>query len=388
MGIRRVFLIVLDSLGVGAMPDAHLFGDEGSNTLRSIAKSAQFHIPNLLSLGLSQIEGIDFLPNNTAPKAAVCRLAEASLGKDTTVGHWEMMGLISEKPFPTFPEGFPLEVISAFEQATGRGVLCNKPYSGTKVIEDYGQQHLKTGDYIVYTSADSVFQIAAHEEKVPIAQLYEDCQKARNILTGDNAVARVIARPFIGKYPHFERTANRHDFSLSPWADTVLDILMQHGLDTISVGKINDIFAGQGISKSIPTKNNNYGMAETMQFLNTAFEGLAFTNLVDFDMKYGHRNDVDGYAKALSDFDEWLGEFLPKMKKDDVLFITADHGCDPGTESTDHSREYVPFLAYGHSIKPGEFGTRKTFADIGKTICDIFKIQNTFPGESFYHTIF
>ncbi len=380
---KRVFLIVLDSFGIGEMPDSHLYGDEGSNTFYSCFKQKEFNVPNLKKLGLFGIDGVSFGEKEPSPIGAYGRLAEKSKGKDTTTGHWEIAGIISEKPFPTYPDGFPGELLGKFEEKTGRGVLCNKPYSGTKVIEDYGKQHLETGKLIVYTSADSVFQIAAHESLVPPEELYRYCRVAREILTGEHAVGRVIARPFEGDYPDFKRTANRHDFSLLPPEDTLLDVLSKNGLDVIPIGKIYDIFAGKGLEKAHPTRSNAHGMTLTKETAEGDFNGLCFTNLVDFDMHYGHRNDAKGYAKALNEFDLWLGNFLEGMKDDDILFITADHGCDPLTQSTDHSREYVPVLIYGKCIRPVNLGTRESFADIGKTIEDIFGLSSTIKGISF-----
>ena len=380
--MKRIFLIVLDSLGVGELPDADKFGDIGSNTLKSISKSEKFNIPTLLSMGLGNIDGIDFLKNAEHPTAAYGKCAELSLGKDTTTGHWEIAGLISEKPFPTYKNGFPKEIIDEFSRLTGRGVLCNKPYSGTEVIKDYGDEHLKTGKLIVYTSADSVFQIAAHEDIVPPEELYNYCKIARKLLCGKNAVGRVIARPFTGSYP-FRRTANRHDFSLVPPKATLLDALSKNGFDVLSVGKIKDIFASKGITESVFTKSNKGGMEQTDRCFEKDFNGLCFVNLVEFDMLYGHRNDVDGYAAAVSEFDIWLKTFLPKLKNDDMLIITADHGCDPGDISTDHTREYIPLLIYGYGIKPVNLGIRATYADIGATGADIFNVQLDTKGISF-----
>ncbi len=381
--IKRVFLIVLDSFGIGEMPDSSLYGDEGSNTLKSCYIQDCFSAPNMAELGLYSIDGVDFAEYPAETAGAYGRMTEKSKGKDTTTGHWEIAGIISEKPFPTYPEGFPPEIISEFEKATERNVLCNKPYSGTKVIEDYGKEHIKTGDLIVYTSADSVFQIAAHEDVVPIEKLYEYCQIARDILIGDHAVGRVIARPFEGEYPHFKRTPRRHDFSLVPPKTTLIDEMTANGLDVIPIGKIYDIFAGKSLKKSIPTESNSHGMRLTMKALDEDFTGLCFTNLVDFDMIYGHRNDVKGYAKAISEFDLWLSGFMSKLRDEDILMITADHGCDPLTESTDHSREYTPLLIYGKNVRNVNLGTRDSFADIGKTIADIFGIDSQISGESF-----
>ncbi len=383
MKAKRIFLIVLDSVGIGEMPDAHLYGDRGSNTLKACYMQEGFNIPELKNSGIFNINGIDYDEGVSCPDSAYGRISEASKGKDTTTGHWEIAGIISEKPFPTYPDGFPEEILQRFTAATGRGVLCNKPYSGTKVIEDYGKEHLETGELIVYTSADSVFQIAAHEDKVPLKELYECCEKAREILTGEHAVGRVIARPFSGEYPNFKRTPNRHDYSLTPPADTVIDALAKKGFDVIPIGKIYDIFAGKGFKEAHPTKSNTDGMRLTSEYQKKDFTGLCFTNLVDFDMVFGHRNDAAGYAKALMEFDSWLTDFKKEMKKGDILFVTADHGCDPLTESTDHSREYVPLIVYGEGINSVNLGTRKTFADIGKTIADLFEIECEISGESF-----
>ena len=383
---KRVFLIVLDSVGVGELPDANEFGDSGSNTLRAISKSSKFNIPTLTRLGISNIDGVDYLEKNEKPLACVAKMCEKSKGKDTTVGHWEISGVISEKPMPTYPDGFPSEIIEEFEKLIKRKVLCNKPYSGTAVIKDYGDEHIKTGGLIVYTSADSVFQIAAHEEIIPPEQLYEYCRIARKILTGKHGVGRVIARPFIGENGNFTRTSNRHDFSLEP-STTMLDCLKDNDFDVISVGKIFDIFAGKGITEKHLTKNNHDGMATINEIFEKDFTGLCFANLVDFDMLFGHRNDIDGYANALSEFDIWLGDFIKKLNDDDILMITADHGCDPSTTGTDHTREYTPLLVYGKNIKPVNLGIRKSFSDIGATILDIFNIDIKISGESFWNEI-
>lgn len=380
--MKRVFLIVLDSVGIGNAPDAEKFGDAGADTMKSISKSQEFHIPNLKKMGIGNIEGLSYLGEEKNPTASVARLCEKSMGKDTTIGHLEIAGLISKKPLPTFPNGFPEDIISEFSKRTGKGVLCNKPYSGTEVIKDYGNEHIKTGDLIVYTSADSVFQIAAHEDIVPVQKLYEYCKIAREILTGENGVGRVIARPFEGDYP-FKRTANRHDFSLLPPSDTMLDKLKQSGFDTIAVGKINDIFAGRGISEYSFTKGNAEGMAKTDEYVTKDFNGLCFVNLVDFDMLYGHRRDINGYAAALSEFDKWLGKFLNKLRSDDILMITADHGCDPGfLKTTDHTRECVPLIIYGKNVKPKNLGTFPTYSVISKTVCDYFGITFNTLGKS------
>ena len=380
--IKRVFLIVLDSLGVGELPDAYKFHDEGSNTLRAIRTSKFFVGDNLKKLGMFNIDGVEGGIEN--PTGVYARLSEKSAGKDTTVGHWEIAGLVSENPLPTFPDGFPKEVIDEFEKQTGRKTLCNKPYSGTEVIKDYGEEHIKTGALIVYTSADSVFQIAAHEDVVPVPELYKYCEIAREMLQGEHCVGRVIARPFTGEYP-FTRTANRHDYSLIPPHTTMLDCLKDAGLATISVGKIYDIFAGKSVSESNRTTSNTHGMQVTLDIQKRDFEGLCFVNLVDFDMKYGHRNDIAGYANAMSEFDVQLGEFLPNMRDDDILIITADHGCDPSTPSTDHSREYVPMIVCGKHVKEGvNLGTRSTFADISATVLDYLGVdKKDTSGNSF-----
>lgn len=381
--MKRVFLIVLDSFGIGAMPDSADYGDIGVNTLASISKSEKFKIENLKKLGLFNIDGIDCCDGVDTHTAAICRLAELSRGKDTTIGHWEIAGIVSEKPLPTYPDGFPESVLAEFSRRTGRAVICNKPYSGTEVIKDYGEEHIKTGALIVYTSADSVFQIAAHEDVVPLDELYSYCRIAREILTGEHGVGRVIARPFVGELGNFKRTSHRHDFSLEPPQKTMLDYTQHSGLDTISVGKIYDIFAGQGISEYVYTTGNTDGMSKTLKYAKKNFNGICFTNLVDFDMLYGHRNDVDGYAAALSEFDRWLGEFLPLLREDDLLIITADHGCDPAyTVSTDHSREYVPLIVYGNKINNVNLGTKAGFCTIGKTVCDYLSVDADIAGES------
>ena len=378
----RIFLIVLDSFGVGNAPDAAAFGDEGSNTFKACYNFGKLNIPNMKKLGLFNIDGVDFGEREKEPLGAYARLVEESAGKDTTIGHWEIAGIISEKPLPVFPNGFPSDVIKEFERCTGRKTLCNKPYSGTEVIKDYGVEHMKKGALIVYTSADSVFQVAANENVVPVKKLYEYCEIARDILKGDYAVGRVIARPFVGTSPeNFVRTSNRHDFSLLPPSKTMLDILKDNGKDVLSVGKIIDIFAGQGITAFIRTVSNADGMVKTAEFQKKDFDGLCFVNLVDFDMKYGHRNDVAGYTNALNEFDIALGDFMKNMRKDDVLMLTADHGCDPSTPSTDHSRECVPLIICGNNVKSGNLGTRKGFTCIAKTILSMFNLKNTFFGE-------
>lgn len=380
----RVFIFVADSFGIGELPDAAAFGDTGSNTFKSCYNTGKLNIPTLKKLGLFNIDGITFGTKEDRPKAAYARLAESSAGKDTTIGHWEIAGVVSQKPMPTYPNGFPESVIKEFERLTGRKTLCNRPYSGTEVIKDYGEEHIKTGALIVYTSADSVFQIAAHEKVVPVEKLYEYCEIARQILVGENAVGRVIARPFIGDNPqNFTRTARRHDFSLVPPKKTMLDYLKENGYDVIAVGKINDIFASQGITEFVRTSGNADGMDKSTEYLKRDFNGLCFLNLVDFDMLYGHRNDALGYTNALNEFSLSLQNFIDKMGDDDILIITADHGCDPATPSTDHSREYVPLLVYGKTVKPVNLGTKPTYACIAKTVCDVFGVKNDLFGESF-----
>ncbi len=386
--MKRVFLIVLDSFGIGEMADAPAYGDIHVNTLRSVSASPCFHLPNLERMGLFQIDGVEVAEGcriaglSDGHTARIARMTEASRGKDTTIGHWEIAGLISENPLPTYPDGFPEEVLAPFREQTGRGVLCNRPYSGTQVIQDYGKEHMRTGDLIVYTSADSVFQIAAHESVVPVETLYDYCWVARKILAGRHGVGRVIARPFAGDGGHFARTPRRHDFSMTPPGVTMLDQLKQAGKDVIAVGKIQDIFAGQGITEFVYTNGNEEGIARTLEYLGKDFEGLCFVNLVDYDMLYGHRRDVDGYARALSYFDEKLPLIFQKMGPEDILMLTADHGCDPAYQaSTDHTREYTPFLVYGQGVAPGNCGTRKTFADIGATVLQYFGITPVFRGQ-------
>lgn len=381
--MKRIFLIVLDSFGIGEMEDAESYGDKGTNTLRSVSASPEFAMPNMRTLGLFNLDGVTCGERVASPTARIARMKEASKGKDTTIGHWEIAGILSKKPLPTYPDGFPQEVLDAFSRATGKGVLCNKPYSGTEVIQAYGDEHVRTGDLIVYTSADSVFQIAAHEDVVPVETLYEYCRQAREILQGEHGVGRVIARPFIGTSGNYTRTPRRHDFSLLPPSVTMLDQLKDAGKTVISVGKIKDIFAGKGITEAVYTKGNEEGIEQTLSYMEKDFEGLCFVNLVDYDMLYGHRNDVDGYARALTYFDGKLPEILDRLREEDILMITADHGCDPGyTVSTDHSREHTPFLMYGSPVEPGNLGTRETFADIGATVLTYFGIKPEFAGTS------
>ena len=385
---RRVFLIVLDSFGIGEAPDAAKFDDVGCNTLRSITLSKEYNTPLMKEMGLFNIDGVDYMEGVEKTAGAYARLSEQSAGKDTTIGHWEIAGIISKNPLPTYPDGFPQDLLERFSELTGRGVLCNKPYSGTDVIRDYGKEHMETGRLIVYTSADSVFQIAAHEEIVPVEELYRYCEIARKLLTGEHGVGRVIARPFIGTEGNFTRTPRRHDYSLMPPEATMMDALLQNGYATYGVGKIYDIFAGKGIEHTTRILNNIDGMEKTIALQEEDFNGLCFVNLVDFDMVYGHRNDIDGYAKAATKFDEQLKTFLSRMKDEDIVMITADHGCDPGFKGTDHSREYVPFLAYGKDIKENvNLGTRNSFADIAATIQDIFGIEQITAGNSFKDAI-
>ena len=383
--MKRVFLIVLDSFGIGAMPDSEKFGDVGVNTLRSCASTGKLHIPNMIAAGLGNVDGVDCLPKTEAPTGAYARLTEASMGKDTTIGHWEIAGIVSPDPLPTYPQGFPKEVLEEFERLTGRGCLCNLPYSGTDVIRDYGAQQQKTGKWIVYTSADSVFQVAANENWIPLEELYDACHKARKLLQGKHGVGRVIARPFVGTPEEgFTRTSNRHDYSLEPPARTMLDAVKDAGLSSIGVGKINDIFAGIGTTEFVYNKSNADGMAHTDHYAAQDFTGLCFVNLVDFDMVYGHRRNPEGYAEALSAFDAWLGDFLPKLGQEDVVLITADHGCDPCYRATtDHTREYVPLLVLGKAVKPGSLGTRSTFADIAATVTELLGVSYETPGRSF-----
>ena len=382
--MKRIFLIVLDSFGVGALPDSEAFGDVGVNTLAACATSSQLQIPTMIAAGLGLIDGVSCLPKPAAPTGAYGRLAEASMGKDTTIGHWEIAGIVSPKPMPTYPNGFPEEVLAPFRAATGRGILCNQPISGTKAIELYGDEHVRTGDLIVYTSADSVFQIAAHEEVVPLEELYRDCRIARQQLQGKHGVGRVIARPFVGTSGNYRRTSNRHDFSLEPPTETMLDAIQKAGLASIAVGKIFDIFAGRGMTEHVYNASNADGLDHAMDYAKEDFHGLCFVNLVDFDMLYGHRRDIDGYARALTEFDRWLPSFLEQLGDEDLVMITADHGCDPAyLATTDHTREYVPLLVLGKAVKPVNLGTRKTFADIAATVTALLGVSYETPGISF-----
>lgn len=383
--MKRVFLFVLDSCGAGAMPDSESFGDIGVNTLRSCASSPKLNIPNMVSCGLGNIDGLDFLGTVNTPVGAYGKLAESSMGKDTTIGHWEIAGIISPNPLPTYPDGFPEEILEPFKQATGRGILANCPMSGTEVITKFGEEHVKTGDLIVYTSADSVFQIAAHEEVVPIDKLYEYCHIARKLLQGKHGMGRVIARPFVGDAVNgFRRTSNRHDYSLEPPKDTLLDVIKANGLDSIAVGKIYDIFAGKGTTEHVYNTSNANGLEHAMHYADQDFHGLCFINLVDFDMVYGHRRDIDGYALALNEFDQWLPKFMEKLGEEDLVMITADHGCDPAyTATTDHTREYIPLLVLGKKVKPVNLGTRTGFDRIAATIAEVLGVQMDTSGESF-----
>jgi phosphopentomutase len=387
--IKRVALFVLDSVGVGELPDAGDYGDSGSNTLGNISRAVGgLHMPNLGRLGLGNIIPIEGVPPAKNPAASYGRLAEKSAGKDTTTGHWEMTGVILKQPFPVYPNGFPPELIKAYEEKIGRRVLGNKVASGTVIIEELGARHMETGYPIVYTSADSVFQVAAHEEIIPLEELYRICRTAREMLVGEHAVGRVIARPFEGRPGSFRRTTNRHDFSLKPFGRTLLDLLSEKGVPVTALGKITDIFAGQGVTNAVLTKGNTDGMEKALQLIKSDITGLVFANLVDFDMLYGHRNNPRGYGDALEELDRWFPELFKALKDDDVLIITADHGCDPTTPSTDHSREYIPLLVYGKHILGGvDLGVRESFADIGAAVAEIFGLQFE-VGQSFWDQVF
>ena len=386
MKIKRVFLIVLDSFGVGELPDAEKYGDNGSNTFKAVQNSIYLSLPNMRRLGLYNLaDGV----SKDKAAGAYGKLGEMSAGKDTTAGHWEIAGVITDAPMPTYPNGFPQEIISEIERTTGRKVLCNRPYSGSKVINDYYEEQKRTGGLIVYTSADSVLQIAAHEDIIGVEELYGCCEKARKIMVGENGVGRIIARPYIGKYPNCVRSERRKDFSLEPPEESMLDVLKNAGYDVIGVGKIGDIFAERGLTRSIKSHGNSECTQAAFDMQKEDFNGLCFVNLVDFDMLYGHRNDIDGYARALSEFDSRLGEFIFDMKDEDVLIITADHGCDPESASTDHSREYVPVMVYGKAIKQNVgIGTGKSMSDISATVLDMFGVsKNATDGESFWERI-
>lgn len=390
--MKRAIIIVLDSVGIGELPDAAYYGDEGSNTLGNIVKTVGhepwFSVKNLESLGLGYIDGIDYLERPEKVSGAVGKMAEASRGKDTTTGHWEIAGLILDRPFPTYPEGFPKDVIERFEKAVGRKCIGNYAASGTEIIKELGEEHMKTGCPIVYTSADSVFQIAAHEDVIPVQELYDMCMKAREILQGEHAVGRVIARPFIGTPGNFKRTDRRRDFSLKPIKKTLLDYAKEQGFEVRAVGKIEDIFAGSGITHAVHIHDNMDGVDNTIKWMKDDFSGILFTNLVDFDMIYGHRNNTEGYARAITDFDRRVPEILDAMKDEDILFITADHGCDPTTESTDHSREYTPLVMCGRPVKKGaNIHTRSSFSDIAATVRDYLGIDAQIEGKSFLNEI-
>jgi len=381
---RRVIVLVLDSAGIGELPDAPMYGDEGSSTIPHTAEAVGgLRLPTLQRLGLGNIVPIRGVPAVLSPLAAYGKMAEVSPGKDTTTGHWELMGVILDRPFPTYPHGFPQEIIAAFEQAIGRRVLGNKPASGTEIIKELGEEHLRTGSPIVYTSADSVFQIAAHEEVIPVEELYEMCQIARRLLVGEHAVSRVIARPFVGRPPDFVRTDRRRDFSLEPPAQTVLDVACDAGTEVVGIGKIEDIFAGRGITRAVHTHDDMDGLDRLREAMGEVREGLIFANVVDLDTKYGHRNDPKGYAEQLERIDGRLQEILEAVGEGDLFLLTADHGNDPTTPSTDHSREYVPVLAYGPGVRPVLLGVRKTFADVGATVAEALGLKWNGPGRSF-----
>jgi phosphopentomutase len=387
----RIAMIVLDSVGIGALPDAADFHDEGANTLGHIAEYKNgLHLPNLEKLGLGNIAPIKGVNPAEKPAAYYAKMAEISKGKDTTTGHWEFMGIYTDKPFKTYPNGFPKELIKAFEERTGRKVIGNKPASGTEIIKELGEEHMKTGALIVYTSADSVFQIAAHEEVVPLDELYRICEIARELTLDDRySVIRVIARPFVGEPGNFTRTANRRDYSVKPPAPTVLNFLKDAGKDVIAIGKISDIYAGEGITEAIHTKSNMDGVDQLIHTMEKEFDGLAFVNLVDFDAKYGHRRDPEGYAAALEEFDARLPEILSALREDDLLIITADHGNDPTHHGTDHTREYTPLLVYGKKLAELDksLGVRETFADVGATVADNFAVQAPPIGRSFLNEL-
>lgn len=388
--VDRVILIVMDSVGAGALPDAGIYGDTGSNTLGNIAGSIKdFRLKNLEALGLGNIDTSLGLTAAEKPLGCYGRAKEISPGKDTTTGHWEIAGVTLDMAFPTFPEAFPRELVEAFENAIGTKSIGNEVASGTEIIARLGDKHVETGFPIIYTSADSVFQIAAHEEVIPLSKLYEICEKARELLKGEYAVGRVIARPFLGTSGNYKRTSNRRDFSLTPARRTMLDVIKEKGLNVMAVGKIEDIFAGVGITEAVHTKNNMDGVDKTLEYMASGKKGLIFTNLVDFDMLYGHRNDVEGYAEALKEFDGRLPEVISAMKDSDVLVITADHGCDPTTPSTDHSREYIPILVYGKHVKKGlNLGVRTGFCDIGATVLDLLGLPIEIKGRSFKNEIY
>ncbi|MFH1038961.1 MAG: phosphopentomutase [PVC group bacterium] len=388
--MKRAIIIVLDSVGIGEMPDAGDFGDAGANTLGHIAKSVDgFALPNMEKMGIGNIAPLRGIPPSPAPSGAFGKLGELSQGKDTTVGHWEIAGLVSARPFPVYPDGFPPDLVEAFEKMIGRKTLGNYAASGTEIIRDLGEEHVRTGQPIIYTSADSVFQIAAHEEVIPLDQLYRICRQTRELLQGEHGVGRVIARPFVGKPGSFERTAHRHDFSLVPPDDTLLDLIVKNGGKTYGVGKIYDIFAGKGVSETVSIEDNRDGMEKTLSAMKKKGFSLIFTNLVDFDMKYGHRRDAGAYALALEDFDRRIPEIIKALRPEDILFITADHGCDPTFAAhTDHTREYIPLLVNGPAVRPGvNLGTRSSFADIARTIAEYLGLPVMKSGKSFLQDI-
>lgn len=384
--MKRVVLIVLDSVGIGEMPDADLYNDVGSNTIGNISKKVGgLKLPNLEKLGLGNIDGAEGINKTTNPTGIFGKCAEISKGKDTVTGHWEMSGVILEKPLNTYPNGFPSSIISEFEEKIGKKIIGNKVASGTEIIKELGDEHVKTGCPIIYTSADSVFQIAAHEDIITLDELYKMCRIAREMLVGEKTVGRIIARPFIGESGNYTRTSNRRDFALDPFGKTMLEYVKEAALNVMAVGKIEDIFNGKGVTDAVHIKNNMDGLDRTIEYIKQQKEGLIFTNLVDFDMLFGHRNDAVGYANALIEFDNRLPEIISSLNEDDILIITADHGCDPTTESTDHSREYIPLLVYGKKLKANvNIGVRDCFCDIGKTVLNALDIKNELPGTSFY----
>jgi phosphopentomutase len=386
---KRFILIVLDSVGIGELPDADQYGDVGSNTLVNTARTVGgLRVPHLAALGLGNITAIPGVAPSAAPEGNYGKMAERSAGKDSTSGHWELMGLVTEKPFPTYPQGFPADVIGPFEKAIGRKVLGNRAASGTVIIEELGQEHLRTGRPIVYTSADSVFQIAAHVDVIPLEELYRLCRIARDQLQGQHAVGRVIARPFTGPKGRFMRTSDRRDFSLPPQGETVLDQLMEASWPVVGIGKIDDLFAGRGLTEAIHTRNNPEGMLRLEEQMSLVDRGALLVNLVDFDMLWGHRNNPQDYANGLEDFDRGLGQLFALLKRGDLVVIAADHGNDPTTPSTDHSREYVPLLAFGPGLKRGvDLGVRKSFADVGATVAERFGLRGTGQGRSFWGQI-
>ncbi len=387
--LKRAILVVLDGVGVGANPDAHAYGDDGASSLEHCAQAVGgLALPNLGSIGLGNITPIKGTPPTDHARGAFGRMAEAAAGKDSTTGHWEMAGVVLHKPLPTYPHGFPPEVVEPFEKAIGRKVIGNKAASGTEIIKELGEEHMRTGRPILYTSADSVFQIAAHQDVIPLPELYHMCEIARHMLTGEHAVGRVIARPFIGTPGNFKRTEHRRDFSLRPLGTTLLDLLKDSGKDVIGLGKIEDLFAGQGLTQSDHTETNSDSMKATLRWLEQDFNGLLFVNLVEFDMLWGHRRDSQGYAQALRDADMWFAQVQEVMQAGDAIFFTADHGVDPTFRGTDHTREHVPLLAYGAPVRAGvNLGTRSTYADLGQTLAQAFSVGQLAAGTSFAHEI-